>query len=333
MSHTYRSSHVPVRSYTGLLQNLHHAGRSVVTWIRTMHAVATRHFTTSQSLSEVHPCLTIHNLFKTKILVGRAIAINALFIALIPLTTRLMQPKPRPKLPTLAAWKVIGTLSCNACCPSLWITILNYAEHLKNPYLQLIAIMSSHKGKTLKSYSIKRKLEIISEMDTPLENGSMPSINSILKKYGIDQKCLGNWRKQWDAGAFEEVNADASVKIHEVRRLSGGGCKSPYVDIDQKLYAWVMEQNQKGLVVKDKYLTCKALRIAAELDVQGFSASKGYISRFKKRNGLVARARRCTVRSVRTVPRNVPSSVPQLSAHGDLREGGGLTYRKSLPPG
>lgn len=145
--------------------------------------------------------------------------------------------------------------------------------------------MSSHKGKTLKSYSVKRKLEITTEMDTPLESGSMPSINSISKKYGIDRKSLSNWRKQRDAGAFEEVKVDASVKIHEVRRLSGGGCKSPYADtIDQKLYAWIMEQNQKGLVVKDKYLMYKALNIAVELDIEGFTASKGYISRFKKRN-------------------------------------------------
>ena len=91
--------------------------------------------------------------------------------------------------------------------------------------------MSSHKGKTLKSHSVKRKLEITTEMDTPLESGSMPSINSISKKYGIDRKSLSNWRKQQDAGAFEEVKVDASVKIHEVRRLSGGGCKSPYAQL------------------------------------------------------------------------------------------------------
>jgi Tc5 transposase DNA-binding domain len=161
--------------------------------------------------------------------------------------------------------------------------------------------MSNHKGKTLKSYSIKRKLEIVSEMDRPLENGSMPSLNSISMKYGIDRKCLREWRKKRDAGAFEEVKADASKKIHDVRRLSGGGLKSPYADtIDQKLYTWVKQQNQKGLVVKDKYLTYKALSIAVELDIEGFTASKGYISRFKKRNNLVSRAHTST----RSLPDN-----------------------------
>jgi hypothetical protein len=52
------------------------------------------------------------------------------------------------------------------------------------------------------------------------------------------------------------------------RKLRGGGSKSPYANtIDQKLYAWIMEQNQKGLVVKDKYLMYKALNIAVELDI------------------------------------------------------------------
>ena len=116
-------------------------------------------------------------------------------------------------------------------------------------YLQLFATMSNHKGKTLKSYSINRKLEIISKMERPLENESMPSINSISMKYGIDRKCLREWRKKRDAGAFEEVKADASKKIHDVRRCHGGGLKSPYAYwIDQKLYMWVNEQNQKGLV-------------------------------------------------------------------------------------
>jgi len=90
-------------------------------------------------------------------------------------------------------------------------------------------------------------------------------------KYGIDRKCLREWRKKLDAGAFEEVKADASKKIHDVRRLSGGGLKSPYADtIDQKLYTWVKQQNQKGLVLKDKYLTYKTLSIAVELDIEGF---------------------------------------------------------------
>ena len=117
-------------------------------------------------------------------------------------------------------------------------------------------------------------------MDQPLENGSMPSLSSISMKYGIDRKCLREWRKKLDAGAFEEVKADASKKIHDVRRLSGGGLKYPYAHtIDQKLYTLVNKHNQKGLVVKDKYLMYKALNIAFELDIEGFTASKGYISR------------------------------------------------------
>jgi hypothetical protein len=38
----------------------------------------------------------------------------------------------------------------------------------------------------------------------------------------------------------------------------------------------------------------KALNIAVELDIDGFTASQGYISRFKKRNGLVTRAHTST---------------------------------------
>ena len=68
-------------------------------------------------------------------------------------------------------------------------------------------------------------------------------------KYGIDRKCLREWRKKLDAGAFEELKAVASKKIHDVRRLSGGGLKSPYADtIDQKLYTWVNKQIKRALL-------------------------------------------------------------------------------------
>jgi len=40
------------------------------------------------------------------------------------------------------------------------------------------------------------------------------------------------------------VKADASKKIHDVKRLNGGGLKSPDADmIHQKLYTWLKELN------------------------------------------------------------------------------------------
>ncbi|KAG0434349.1 Major centromere autoantigen B, partial [Dictyocoela muelleri] len=63
--------------------------------------------------------------------------------------------------------------------------------------------------------------------------------------------------------------------------------------------------NNKGLVVKDKYLRLKALRIADTLKISDFSCSSGYIEIFKKRHGFVSR--------VHTTSRMLPENAKELA--------------------
>lgn len=53
------------------------------------------------------------------------------------------------------------------------------------------------------------------------------------------------------------------------------------------MFIWFLKQNQKGLVVKYKYLMFNALNIAVELDTEVFAYSKWYFSRIKRRNVLL----------------------------------------------
>lgn len=81
-------------------------------------------------------------------------------------------------------------------------------------------------------------------------------------------------------------------------RKVGCGMKPQYPELDKELFEWVLKQNQIGLVVKDKYLTAKALHFAAAHGYTEFRASSGYIQNFKQRHDLVTRARSTT----RTLP-------------------------------
>ncbi|KAG0441782.1 hypothetical protein DMUE_0794 [Dictyocoela muelleri] len=47
--------------------------------------------------------------------------------------------------------------------------------------------------------------------------------------------------------------------------------------------------NNKGLVVKDKYIKIKALTSAKELNICSFSCFNGYIDKYKERNKFVCR--------------------------------------------
>ena len=63
----------------------------------------------------------------------------------------------------------------------------------------------------------------------------------------------------------------------KVRRNVGkGGRAVQHPELDTALLDWVCNQNRRGLVVMDRYLQAKALRIAASLGIEGFKVFKNF---------------------------------------------------------
>ncbi|KAG0438072.1 Major centromere autoantigen B, partial [Dictyocoela muelleri] len=79
----------------------------------------------------------------------------------------------------------------------------------------------------------------------------------------------------------------------------------------------------KGLVVKEKYLKSKALKIADSLMISNFKCSSGYIEKFKKRHNLVSRRHT----SCRTLPPNAKSL-----AHDFITTALDLIKKNSIKP-
>jgi len=71
--------------------------------------------------------------------------------------------------------------------------------------------------------------------------------------------------------------------------MSGGGRK-PNAALDASLLEWVKERGNKGLRIKDRFLTIKAKVLAKELGMTDFKASHGFIANFKNRHNIKCRA-------------------------------------------
>lgn len=96
-------------------------------------------------------------------------------------------------------------------------------------------------------------------------------------------------------------------KGRNVRKL-GSGKKAAFPELEQKLFEWVTDRNQKGLRIKDKYIVARALALKEEIlseqpeedlkELKAFKASVCWCNRFKNRFRLVSRRHTTT----RTLP-------------------------------
>jgi hypothetical protein len=81
------------------------------------------------------------------------------------------------------------------------------------------------------------------------------------------------------------------------KRMEGGGCKVLSEDLDRILIQWIFTMRRRGLRVSRKMIRVKAQEVFAEVEDTTravFKASRGWLDRFMKRNGLSVR-RRTTV--------------------------------------
>lgn len=159
--------------------------------------------------------------------------------------------------------------------------------------------MSSNK-KSRKSYSVKRKLDILKEYHLNVTGSGLAAIS---KKHDISISTLRGWVEQ--KSELEELLKDQNTQSGKQRRLSGGGQKPKYPELEQRLVNWIQGKNEKGLRVIDKYISLKAVNLFNSLKDEGeieneeeFNASDGWVAGFKKRHNLVSRRQA----SSRTLP-------------------------------
>ncbi|GBG81698.1 hypothetical protein CBR_g32692 [Chara braunii] len=121
-------------------------------------------------------------------------------------------------------------------------------------------------------------------------------------QYGVDETTLRQWVHQREK--LEAALNDPRKLSRNQWRLCGGGRKPLHEDLEKELAEWIVEKNKKGLSVHDRYIQAKARLLYKQRESQGevvagasnkeegdskFSASTGWLTRFKRRNDYVSR--------------------------------------------
>lgn len=107
--------------------------------------------------------------------------------------------------------------------------------------------------------------------------------NRIAHDYGVNKSSIT--RIDQNRQAILEVASNSLEKI-QIKTLH----KLVYVELERKLYDWFLNQRARNCAVTGPMLKCKAkeefTKLYPEKSTDSFSASDGWLTKFKKRHGI-----------------------------------------------
>ncbi|VDM46111.1 unnamed protein product [Toxocara canis] len=132
------------------------------------------------------------------------------------------------------------------------------------------------------------------------------SMNQMSRETGIDRRCLRSWLKQ-EAQLLEESQVECTRK-----RVSGGGRKASYYQVEKKLNEWYQAEALAGRDVTYRKLNIVAYRFAKECGVLNpINFSKEFLIKWQKKNHLMFKTKNAHVDSY---PASTSSSSFDLSS-------------------
>ena len=143
----------------------------------------------------------------------------------------------------------------------------------------------SHKGKKIRSYSIKMKIEAVNYAEI---NGN----RAAGRKYGVDEKRMREWQKNKSKIATLVVLKNRKTG----KRLVGGGPKPLSINIEERVMDWISVRRWSRLRVSRKLVMKKPQSLYQEMSTsegnlknEEFKASRGWLQKFMHCNNLSLR--------------------------------------------
>lgn len=124
---------------------------------------------------------------------------------------------------------------------------------------------------------MSRKLEAIKRIN----NGE--SLKKIALEFGVGETTVGDWRRN-----KAQIEAFCS-KMDSSKALEGRSTlkKAKTEKLDEAVYLWFKQQRAQGIPISGNILKEKALLLSQKLNEnESFSASQGWLDKFKKRHGI-----------------------------------------------
>ena len=134
----------------------------------------------------------------------------------------------------------------------------------------------SEQKKTRKNLSIQTKLQLLADVDK--KQGTK---KEIAEKYGIPHNTLSTIVK--NRAKLERPGLTLTAEFQPDRKRQRTTEK---LDIDQALFLWFKQARAMSAPISNPVLTSQAELTASELGLTDFTASVGWIERFKRRHGI-----------------------------------------------
>ncbi|EGZ20970.1 hypothetical protein PHYSODRAFT_488094, partial [Phytophthora sojae] len=83
--------------------------------------------------------------------------------------------------------------------------------------------------------------------------------HALAKKHKVTSSMVRDWVKNQDK--LQQASKDRQVGTRVACRMPGAGRKAQHHDLEERLHSWIVDRNNKGLRVKDKYIRLQALSI------------------------------------------------------------------------
>lgn len=126
------------------------------------------------------------------------------------------------------------------------------------------------------SCTLKEKLEVLKRLDKG-ESATQLSI-----EFGVGKATISDWKKK--RAKIEQFCSATSDKTLQKRQTT---TLSSYDKLDNALFLWFTQERQKGIPITGPLIKEKALLLNKLMNGdQSFSASCGFLDRWKKRHGI-----------------------------------------------
>lgn len=107
-----------------------------------------------------------------------------------------------------------------------------------------------------KTYSLDFKLKVAKAV---IPNSKGHGYLAVAKKYAVPHTNVKTWYK--NKHLLIEATNNNNLCVRKSRNLPGCGRKSYFANLEDQLENWIVEYNNNGLVIKDKYIRAKALKL------------------------------------------------------------------------
>jgi hypothetical protein len=153
------------------------------------------------------------------------------------------------------------------------------------------------------SYSIEEKLNAIALYD------KYNSLARVSRETGVHRKCIRRWVNQREELLSNITNNEKTSR----KRLSGGGRKALFPEIEGYIYNWLQEQHSQNLPVRHKLIQQEVHRYMTEnsMRTSDFKASICWINNFCRRHNMTINKDRL----IFSPPSNRPLSIDDDSSY------------------